>query len=519
VGTTGVKAVLVEADGAITAQAAHEYPTRYPAPGWAEQDPEAWWASACRAIAQVLAAADQNATHRVAALCVSSQAPTLVLVDGDGRPVAPAILWLDRRSEPQCGWLRSHGWEQRIGRASGGRVDSYFLAPKLLWVAQERPTWLQGATLLLCNGYLVLRLTGERCVDRSHGPLTQLYDSATGEWHGALLDAMGINPALLPPLLECGAVAGRVTPVAAAATGLVAGTPVLAGMVDGTAAALEAGVVLPGQAVEMTGQSTVLLLCSKTPYRGRDLFALGHAAPNRHLVVGAMVATGGALRWFRDQIGAAEVAQARQTGADAFDLLTAAAADSPPGANRLLFLPWLYGERSPLWDATARGVFLGLSLATTRGDLARAVLEGAALGLRHNLAVAQEGGYTIDSLVCLGGGARSRLWTQIKADVLQRPVLVPHAPDQAGGAAVGDAILAAAAAGIHPHVDAAVAAMVRPMKRLTPNPAVAQLYDELFAVYRDVYPRLQPAFAALAALPDSNLHPLQERAHGQQSAE
>jgi len=502
IGTTGAKAILASATGQRLAQATCEYATDYPHSGWAEQDPDAWWQATCTVIGQVLAQTGPGTAERVAALCVSSQAPTLVLVDGAGRPVAPAQTWMDRRGEAECAWLREQGLEETIATVNGGRVDSYFLAPKLLWVARHRPELLGSQSVLLTNGYIVLRLTGERCIDRSHGPLTQLFDTRAGDWHHALLEKLGIDAGSLSPLRSCGEVAGVVTAAAAEATGLRAGTPVLAGMVDGTAAALEAGVLEPGDGVEMTGQSTVLMICSATPYQGRDLFPLGHVRTDRHLVVGAMVATGGALRWFRDQLGAEERAEAARTGVDPFELLAAQAAQSPPGAGRLLFLPWLYGERSPIWDAQARGAFVGLSLASTRADLVRAVLEGAALGLRHNVETAAAAGFHARRLVALGGGARSRLWTQIKADVLQRPVQSPASPDDAGGAAMGDAILAAVTAGLHPTLEAAVAAMTPPMHAVDPRPALAPVYDGLYAIYRELYPALRSTFGALVALPE-----------------
>jgi len=201
-------------------------------------------------------------------------------------------------------------------------------------------------------------------------------------------------------------------------------------------------------------------------------------------------------------LGAEERAEAARTGVDPFELLAAQAAQSPPGAGRLLFLPWLYGERSPIWDAQARGAFVGLSLASTRADLVRAVLEGAALGLRHNVEPAAAAGFHARRLVALGGGARSRLWTQIKADVLQRPVQSPASPDDAGGAAMGDAILAAVTAGLHPTLEAAVAAMTPPMHAVDPRPALAPVYDGLYAIYRELYPALRSTFGALVALPE-----------------
>ena len=236
------------------------------------------------------------------------------------------------------------------------------------------------------------------------------------------------------------------TAAAAAATGLAAGTPVVAGMCDGTAAALEAGLTEVGDAVEMTGQSTVVSICADAPYLGRELISLVHAIPGRYLAVGALVATGGALRWFRDQLGEPERLAAQARGIDPFELLSAEAAGSPAGANRLLFLPYMFGERSPIWDTDARGVFFGLSLASTKADMVRAILEGAAFGLRHNLEAAAAAGFRARTLACVGGGARSPVWNQIKADVTGMPIRLPVA---ATGAPLGDALAAGVGTGVY----------------------------------------------------------------------
>jgi xylulokinase len=502
VGTTAAKAVLVDGgDGALLAQAAQEYPTLFPHPGWAEQDPETWWQACAAIIGRVLHApgAGPDAAQRVAAICISSQAPTLVLVDAAGLAIGNAMLWMDRRAQPECAWLHAEVGEESIARINGGRIDAYFLAPKILWMQRNRPEQMaQAAHLLATNGYIALRLTGAISFDASHGPLTLCWDGEQGNWSDALLAQMGIDARLLPPPASCGAVVGEVTRAAAEITGLRTGTPVLAGMVDGTAAALEAGVIEPGDAVEMTGHSSVLLICSNAPYRASALYPLGHALPGRHLVVGALVTSGGALRWFRDNLAQATREAALAQGVDPFDLLTRAAATSPAGAHNLLFLPYLYGERSPIWDPLARGVFCGLSLASTEGDMVRAILEGAAFGLRHNVESAAAAGFDARRLACVGGAARSPLWNQIKADVLQREVTVPRA---ATGAPMGDAILAAVGAGLYPNVAAAVAALVKPGVSVRPNAALAPTYDALYAIYRELYPALRASFAALAAVP------------------
>lgn len=499
IGTTGAKAVLCDATGRILAQAGQEYPTRFPHPNWAEQNPDAWWQATCAIVRRVLAAAGPGRLPEIAAILVSSQAPTLVAVDRSGQPVLPALIWMDRRSEEQCAWLRDRVGDDTTARICGGRIDSYYLAPKLLWLRAQAPeaygrTW----QVLQANGYIVHRLCGAVTMDSSHGPLTHLYDTATQQWSDALIDAMGVDRRRLPPIVPCVEIVGKVTAAAAASTGLAAGTPVAAGMTDGTAAGIEAGLVRLGDAVEMTGQSTVLLICSDRPYQGKDLFALGHPVPGLHLVVGAMVASGGALRWFRDQLGATEREEAARLGVDPFELLSQTAANSPPGANRLVFLPYMYGERSPIWDSHARGVFFGLSLATQKADLVRAILEGAAYGLRHNVEVAQAAGFDPVTLACVGGGARSALWNQIKADVLNRPIRLPEAP---AGAAMGDAVVAAVAAGIYPSLEAAVAAMVTYGQSYQPDPANAAGYDALYQVYRKLYPQLRDLFRELGEAP------------------
>jgi xylulokinase len=498
IGTTSVKAVLFDLHGIALVEASQEYPTLYPHPNWAEQDPEEWWRATCSTL-QRLFVDERYGAHRVAAVGISCQAPSMVAVDREGRPLAPAIIWMDRRSEPQCSWLREQVGQPRIGTVNGGRIDPYYMAPKLLWFKEHCPE-LYRAThqVLQANSYVIHKLCGTFCMDLSHGPISLCFDSAAGDWSNSLLDAMGLDRSKLPPVMACSAVVGEVSRTAAIECGLAAGTPIVAGMTDGTAASLEAGLVRVGDAVEMTGQSTVLLICNDQPYLGDELIPLGHAIPGRHLVVGALVASGGALRWFRDQLGEPERAEAARRGVDPFEVLIEGAAASPPGANRLIFLPYLFGERSPIWDSNARGVFFGLTLASQKGDLVRAILEGAAYGLRHNVETAARAGFPLATLACVGGGARSALWNQIKADVLGRPVRLPRA---ATGAPLGDAMIAAVGVGLYPSVEEAVVQMVDLGAEYQPRPEWAARYDALYKIYIDLYPALKSNFHALAQTP------------------
>jgi xylulokinase len=499
VGTTGTKAILADLHGTVLAHAGQEYATAFPRSNWAEQDPDDWWRATCAVLPQIFAQSG-IAPARVAALSVSCQAPSLVAVDRDGRPLLPALIWMDRRTEAECDWLRANVDEETITGINGGRIDPYFLAPKLLWLQRQHPDlYARTHAVLQANGYVVQKLCGVFSMDISHGPLSLFFNSTKQTWSHELVAAMGLDLEKLPPVVGCMDIVGHVTPAAAAATGLIAGTPVLGGMTDGTAASVEAGLVQPGDAAEMTGQSTVLLICSDQPYLGRDLIPLGHPQPGQFLVVGALVASGGALRWFRDELGEHERTLAAQTNGDAYELLSQAAATSPPGAQRLIFLPYMFGERSPIWDSDARGVFFGLSMATRKADMIRSVMEGAAYGLRHNVETAAAGGFVMTEMACVGGGARSALWNQIKADVLQLPVRLPRA---ATGAPMGNAIVAAVAAGLYPTLGDAVAAMVAPGPVFTPQPDHAARYQALYDIYVDLYPQLRPLYRRLAQVPN-----------------
>ena len=368
-GTTGLKAVLAHADGTLLAQASQEYGTSFEHPNWAEQDPEQWWRACCAVVPQVLAAAGVSASD-IAAIGVSGQGIGAVPVDASGAPLRPAIIWLDRRSDTQCRALAERVGEADITRINGGRIDSSYFAPKWLWVKEHEPeVYRQTAAVLQSNGYVGMRLTGARRMDVSSGPMTLFFDSAKLAYSEALADRMGLDLAHMPPLAACHEVIGHVTRSAAGEAGLAEGTPVIAGSIDGTAAAVEGGLLADGDAVEMTGQSTVVLVCSSRPYLGRDLISLVHGVPGKYLAVGASSAGGGSLRWWRDALADAEREQGKQAGCDPFQLLDELAAGSPPGANRLVFLPYMFGERSPIWDSAARGVFFGLSLSTTKADM------------------------------------------------------------------------------------------------------------------------------------------------------
>ena len=497
VGTSSVKAVLLDLRGNLCAVCQAEYPLHHIRPAWVEQEPEDWWRATCQAVREALAKVPR-ASERVLGLAVSSQAPTLLPLDRSGRPLRPAMIWIDRRAESEAARLTELLGADEIHRITGNRPDAFYVAARLLWLRNHEPEVLRRTSQFVqVNGFVNYRLTGRLAMDPAHAVLLQMRNYATGEWSQPLCSACGVEPAQFPEVIESHRVQGEVTVEAADATGLLPGTPVMAGTVDSASAALEVGVVEPGIAAEMTGTSTVVIIPNDRGFTAPALIAMPHALPGIHLLLGAMVSSGGCLRWFRDQLGQLEVQAATEQRADAFDLLTQQAAEVPPGSEGVVFLPYMMGERSPLWHTNARGVFFGLSLATRKAALTRSILEGAAFALRHNVEVAVRAGAEVREMRSVGGCSRSDLWNQIKADVLGLPLLLPRT---SVGSPFGAAILAGMGAGAFPDVRKSLLEMIRLDRRFEPNHANHERYSRIYQVFRDIYCHLKDDFDRAAAV-------------------
>jgi xylulokinase len=503
IGTTGTKAVLVDQDSRVVAQSAPvEHPTAFPPniPGAVEQDPDDWWAGTVRCIREVLAKA-QVAPEAVAAVGVSSQAPCAVLVDGRGRPTHPALLWMDRRSDQQC--RDRADAHRRIQDIAANAADPYYAAPKVAWLLENVPGLRQRTThLLMANGYVNMKLTGHRSIDSGHAGLCLLAGIEDVRWSPELAELWGIPVEWLPPIGQPSEVLGEVSPEAAASTGLRPGTAVVHGGVDGATASLAAGVAAEGDICAMTGQSTVLNAAVDHHALARGLGALSvfaYPVPGLYLLFGAMSSTGGILRWFRDQFGDAEQAEAAETGSEAFAVLDRLAGTAPAGSGGLLLLPYFLGERAPIWDSDARGVLLGLSMSTRRSHVVRAILEGTAYGLNHNIEAMRERGLRPPFLRIVGGGASGRTWNQIIADVTGLPVEVPQ---ETIGAPVGSALLAAVGAGIEDDLAKAAHTRYRADERFRTDVPRHRQYQGFYQLYTQLYPALRDSgvFAQLSTL-------------------
>jgi xylulokinase len=483
VSTTATKAVLVDGAGTVLGLASSEYTCEQPRPLWSEQDPGLWWTAAKDAIPRALASAGVTGDD-VDAVGLTGQMHGLVLLDSADRVIRPAILWNDQRTGAECDQIRAAIGFKRLVALTGNDALTGFTAPKLAWVRDHEPdAWARAAHVLLPKDYVRLHLTGEHAMDKADGSGTLLFDLAARGWAAEMLSALGIDPAWMPPTIEGPEVTGMVTAAAAAATGLRAGTPVMAGGGDQAANAVGVGAVAPGRPALSLGTSGVVFAATDAPIyepAGR-VHAFCHAVPGRWHLMSVMLSAAGSLRWFRDALAPGE----------SFGDLAASAGEVGPGADGVLFLPYLTGERSPHPDPLARGAFVGLTLAHDRRHLTRAVLEGVAFGLKDGLDLMTGAGMPVPTeILASGGGLASPVWRQVLADVLGATISTPGTTE---GAAFGAALLAAVGAGWFGSVDEAVAAIVRAMPAAEPGPDAAR-YAELHARYDELYPALAPVF-------------------------
>jgi len=463
-GTGELKAGLVSLDGHVLAAARATYRID-PDARRAEQDPDAWWGAAVEAVGALRDAAPHV---DVAAVCADAQGPTCVAVDASGQPTRPAITWLDRRSVAE---------RDELALATGHPGWLLGILPTALWIERHEPgVASRTAHYLAAWEWLAMRLGGVAAQSLSAG---QLVPDAT------VVASLGLPRGRIPAGVAAGSVLGGLTPMAAVDLGLPAGTPIVAGLNDAYASCLGAGLLEAGDALDTGGSSGGFAVYASAEPHVPGAWIAPAPLPGRWLVGGAMAATGRALDWLRDDVLGGTWSTS--------ELLDAAAAVEP-GADGLVFLPYLAGERSPIWDADARGAFVGLTLVHGRGHLARAVLEAAAFAIRHVAEPIATAGHQATELRVCGANARGDTWNRIKADVLGVPVAVPEETDTA---MLGSAILGATGIGAATDLPTAIGGMVRFSARLEPDPGTGAVYDERYAVYTSLYPVLRDAMHAL----------------------
>jgi xylulokinase len=484
VSTTASKALVIDERGAVVTSHSTPHDLDTPRPLWSEQNPLQWWEATCASLRAVLR---QVPAEEVAALGLTGQMHGLTMLDAQGQPLRPAILWNDQRSAAQCAAVTEQVGPERMYQEIGSLMLPGFTAPKIRWVREHEPEiYRQTAHVLLPKDYVRLRLTGDYMTDVSDGSGFGLLDVGRRAWSDTMLAAFDIPPAWLPGLCESPEVCGRISAEGAAATGLRAGTPVVGGAGDQPAQAVGSGILQPGQTSITVGTSGVVFAASDhyDPDPQGRLHTFCHAVPGQWFHMGVMLSAAGGMRWLRDCVAAGRP----------FGELSDLAAQVPRGAEGLLFAPYLSGERHPHPDPLARGAFVGLTLRTTLGHLVRAVMEGVAFGLRDNLELLAARGAAPRSAAVSGGATQSPVWRQILTDIAGVPLYTLTGGE---GAAFGAAILAAVGAGAWPSVAAACAEVVHQVDQSEPDPAGQAAYEPLYAIYRQLYPALREPFAAL----------------------
>ena len=478
IGTSSCKTAIFDPDGKVIAQGGSEYPVSYPEKGWAEQDPADWWNGICRATREMISESGIDPAD-IAGIGIDGQSWSAIALDRDGNALCPTPIWTDTRSETICRETAERLGEDKIFGLCGNPVSPCYTWPKILWYRKNRPEVFEKTEKILqSNSYIAYRMTGEITQDLSQGYGLACFDMRKGRWDDDACEALGIPQKLLPEIVNCHQVIGRLTKEAAEQTGLKERTPVVAGGLDAACGTLGAGVVKPGQTQEQGGQAGGMSICIDQ-YAADPRLILGfHVVPGQWLLQGGTTGGGGALKWLRETV-CPELS---------FAEMSELAEQAPAGSGGVTFLPYMAGERSPIWNPKACGVFFGLNFGVTRGQMIRACMEGVAYALRHNLETAEAAGAKAGILRAMGGSANSRIWTQIKADVTGCGIEVP-ASDTA--TTLGAAILAGVGTGVYQSFEEAAARTVSVKKTYTPNTELKAVYDSGYETYRKLYPALE----------------------------
>lgn len=488
IGTSACKLVVFSQGGKALTSRTVEYATQYPLPGHVEQDPDHWWEAVCRGTKEMLAQGSVTA-GQIAGIGIDGQGWSAIAMDAQGNVLAPDPIWLDTRAESICEELNARIGADAIFALSGNPLKAQYVTAKILWLQRHLPqAYAKTKWIMQSNGFIAYRLTGSVSMDISQAYGLHCFDMRNGRMDETMCKALGIEPGLIPALTACHAVIGHVHAEAARQTGLLVGTPVVAGGLDAACSTLGAGVLRAGQTQEQGGQAGGMSICIDQYCADPRLILGYHVVPNHWLLQGGTTGGGGAMRWFEREFADFERRMALEKGGSSFAFLDALAEAIPAGSEGVVFLPYLAGERSPIWDSDAQGVYFGLDYSKTRAHLVRALMEGVAYSLLHNLEIAESVGATVHTLRATGGSANSRLWTQIKADITGKDIEVPES-DLA--TPLGAALLAGVGVGVYPDFETAVAQTVHVKRTQTCNSKDAQAYEQGYLVYRALYDQLK----------------------------
>jgi xylulokinase len=499
IGTSGTKTVLFDTSGNMVGTAISEYPLSQPYPGWAEQNPEDWWNATLWTINEVTNKTGVNGKD-IKAIGLSGQMHGLVLLDANHQVLRPSIIWCDQRTTQECEQITQRVGKERLIELTANPALTGFTASKILWVRNQEPDiYRQVKKILLPKDYIRFKLTGTFATEVSDASGMQLLDIKHRCWSDEVLDKLQIDKELLADVFESQVVSARVSPEVAQQTGLIDGTPVVGGAGDQAAAAIGNGIVKPGIVSSTIGTSGVVFAYTRRPVidPGGRVHTFCHAIPDTWQVMGVTQAAGLSLKWFRDTFCDAEKQKALDLGIDVYDLLNQEVDKVPAGAEGLLYLPYLMGERSPHLDPSARGVFFGMSPRHHKEEMLRAVMEGVTYSLKDCLEIIKQMGVTVNEVRASGGGAKSEPWRRMQADIFNTDVVTVNSAE---ASALGVALLAGVGVGIYSSIEDACDKVIQKTSHVHPNTDNQKVYAGYYRAYRNLYTSLKDNFKELAAL-------------------
>ncbi|MFP3155562.1 xylulokinase [Lachnospiraceae bacterium ZAX-1] len=487
-GTSACKIAVFSREGEIIATAAKDYRVYYPREHWAEQNPDEWWIAICEGIKEALLHAKINAKE-IAGIGVDGQSWSSVAIDKTGNVLVNTPIWMDTRASKICDRLNKQIGSEKIFKVSGNSLQPSYTTAKIIWYKENLPHMYKNIDKILqSNSFIVFRLTGICSQEKSQGYGLHCFGNKEGVWDDDMCRLLGIERQMLPDIYECHHVVGTLTKEAAEQTGLFSGTPVVAGGLDAACGTLGAGVIHDGETQEQGGQAGGMSICMDTYHADPRLILSCHVVEGKWLLQGGTTGGGGIMRWLEREFGAYEREIGKEQHKSSLELFNEAAEKIAPASDGVVFLPYMSGERSPIWDIHAKGVYYGLDFSKTKAHMIRAAMEGVAYALKHNLEVAKEAGAKVDVLRAMGGSANSLLWTQIKADITKKPIAVPAADT---ATTLGAAILAGVGTGVYKDFQEAVDLTVHIKREHAPNLEHEQQYDKNYKIYRELYDNLK----------------------------
>ncbi len=488
IGTSSCKVVIFDSKGNVVASSNKAYNVYYPAEGFAEQDPLEWWQATCNAIKEAIyeSKIDPGA---IAGIGVDGQSWSAIALGKDGQVLTNTPIWMDTRSKDICDRVNREVGQDKIFDLSGNSFQPSYTTPKILWYKENMPeVYKNTSKVLQSNSFIVYKLTGKISQDKSQGYGLHCFDMERGIWDYDMARELGFDSNFLPEIYESHDVVGLVSKEASDLTGLLEGTPVVAGGLDAACGALGVGVLEAGQTQEQGGQAGGMSICIDE-YKSHQALILGyHVVPDLWLLQGGTVGGGGVMKWFEQEFADYERSQKEHLGKSSLDQLNDIANKVAPGSDGLVFLPYMMGERSPIWDPNAKGVYYGLDFSKTKGHMVRSSMEGVAFSLMHNLEIAKKIGVQVNELRAMGGAANSLLWTQIKSDVTGKEINVPSSDT---ATAMGAAILAGVGVGLYKDFDDAVSGLIKIKRQHSPNMENHAIYMKNYDLYLDLYNNLK----------------------------